>query len=682
LECLEDRLAPAFTMTVGTAQPTANVSMTVNGTTTTFAATGTGAFLNTADLTTALNGGDVVVNSGSAGTEAGNITIANAITSPTTAAHAVSFNSGTGTDLVGDIDVNADISAAPGGALPLNVQATGTLNLNGNLNAGSGTVELQGTNGGVAQTSGHIVTTTGILAVSVAAHVGALGAPLHTAAGTFGVFSGGRGVFVANASAALTVGFVDPSRGLNVGVSATGPVSLTTSGNLTVSQPVTATGAAATLTGAGALTVNAAVTGNSAAVDGGGGADTFTVTATGATPLALDGKGGGDTYTVDVGSLLGKVRVAPSASGGTNTVVVHGPPTAAAFTVTATAVTFGTQEVDYGGVERLQVIGGNVSSTSFSTGNQFLVRSTVPGMTTTVDTGTGPGNVYVSSAVGKSGTLGSVVGLLNVTASAGSFLTVSAAGALGADTMTVTSTAVRGSNFTVNYQAASGSLLGVNVATGTGADHVNVQSTAAGAVTGVLNFGGADTVDVGSDSANNRGDLSGAQGKLYVLVSGGSDELIASEGGSATADTVTVTDGELSSSVGQGFSIAYMPGYATGQGTFTGVNFAVGTGNNTVNVEGALAGVLTRVFTAGSAGTVNVGVGPNSAYSLTVTAMLPAGVTSAVTLNVADLSGKATVHNTPSGANSGKVQVLYADGATSTITYSDIGQVQTTPTAT
>jgi amino acid adenylation domain-containing protein len=208
---------------------------------------------------------------------------------------------------------------------------------------------------------------------------------------------------------------------------------------------VTATGAAATLTGAGALTVNAAVTGNSAAVDGGSGADTFTVTATGATPLALDGKGG-DTYTVDFGSLLGKVRVAPSASGGTNTVVVHSPPASASFTVTATAVTFGTQEVDYGGVERLQVIGGNVSSTSFSTGNFFLVQATVPGMTTTVNTGTGPGDVYVSSAVGKGGTLGSVVGALNVTASAGSFLTVSAAGALGADTMTVTSTSVRGPN--------------------------------------------------------------------------------------------------------------------------------------------------------------------------------------------------------------------------------------------
>jgi hypothetical protein len=665
-------------MTVGTAQATANVSSTVNGTTTTFTATGTGAFLNTTDLTTALNTGAVVVDSGSTGTEAGNITIADPITSPTTTANALTFESGSGTGLVGDIDVNADVSAASGGALPLTLQATGTLNLAANLNAGSATIVLQGTNGGVAQTSGHSVTTTGGLEVSAAANVGSAAAPLTTDVGTFGVFNGGSGVFLSNTSAALTVGTVNSANG----VSASGPVNITTSGNLTISQPVTATGAAATLSGAGAITINSAVTGSSAAVSGGSGADTFTVTTTGSTTLTLDGKGGGDSYVVAFGTLSGKVNVAPTGTTGTNALTVNGPTQAVTFTVTgASVVGTGSQEVDYAGVQQLQVNGGTLSGTTFDNGNQVLVQGTASGVATSVNTGSAAGNVYISSAVGNSGNLSGLLNSLSVTAAAGSFLTVSEAGATGADTVTVTGTAITGSGFTVNYQA-TGTLLGVNVATGTGADHVNVQSTASGATTGVLNFGGGDAVEVGSGATSSQGDLSGIKGPLFVLVSGGTDTLTASEAGSTTADTVTVSAGALSgSSAGQSFTIGYMAGYATGQGTFAGVNFSAG-GGSTVNVQDALASVPTGVTLFSSTGTVNVSVQPNSAYNLTVTATPPSGSTSAVALNVTDLTNTATIHNATSGTNSGTVTVVYSGGSSSTIAYTDIATVTTTPTAT
>ena len=64
---------------------------------------------------------------------------------------------------------------------------------------------------------------------------------------------------------------------------------------------------------------------------------------------------------------------------------------------------------------------------------------------------------------------------------------------------------------------------------------MNVQSTAAGAVTGVLNLGGSDTIDVCSNTATNLGDLSGLKGALLVEALGGSDLLVASEAGRRAA---------------------------------------------------------------------------------------------------------------------------------------------------
>src|SRR6266545_4895225 len=82
----------------------ANVTRTVLATTATYEATATGANVNWADIGTDMAAGlNVVVTSGATGTEAGNITdqtgnsIANAATTSLT------FQSGSGTGLVGDI---------------------------------------------------------------------------------------------------------------------------------------------------------------------------------------------------------------------------------------------------------------------------------------------------------------------------------------------------------------------------------------------------------------------------------------------------------------------------------------------------------------------------------------------------------------------------------------------------
>jgi hypothetical protein len=74
VEALEDRTLFAWNLAIGLA-PTKNVTASIAGSTMTYAAVGTGANLNWADVTGSLAAGNsVVINSGMSGTEAGNIT--------------------------------------------------------------------------------------------------------------------------------------------------------------------------------------------------------------------------------------------------------------------------------------------------------------------------------------------------------------------------------------------------------------------------------------------------------------------------------------------------------------------------------------------------------------------------------------------------------------------------------
>jgi hypothetical protein len=77
-----------------------------------------------------------------------------------------------------------------------------------------------------------------------------------------------------------------------------GAITIATSGNLTIAQPVRTT-AATTLSGSGTINVNAAITGSPARVYGSSGGDVITVTTTGGTPLAVDGKGGSNVLNLN-----------------------------------------------------------------------------------------------------------------------------------------------------------------------------------------------------------------------------------------------------------------------------------------------------------------------------------------------------------------------------------------------
>jgi hypothetical protein len=323
--------------------------------------------------------------------------------------------------------------------------------------------------------------------------------------------------------------------------------------------------------------------------------------------------------------------------------------------------------------------GGSFGSVEALTGagnDTALIQSTPAGATTTINTGGGNDVFYVSSAVGNKGNLNGMRGPLALDGGPGSnFLAVSDAGGSGPDTLTLTGNSISDTagGFRITYAASGGSFAGVNLATGPGAVRVNVQSTAAGAITGVLNLGGADTIDVCSNTATNQGDLSGLKGPLLVEALGGSDLLVVSEAARRTRDDVVVTASALGSRDGAGFTIYY----AAAAGSFTGINFASGSGDDHITVLGAPAGVPLALYTMGGNDAVVVGVTPDSGYELTV-AGGPAGGT---TLGVADLSGAAAIDHVATGLDSGLVRALYAGRKPSTITYLDVDQVFTSPAA-
>src|SRR5262245_61743615 len=111
LEALEDRVVPAFNLVLGSAATT-GVTSSLVGNETTFTATATGATLNVADVLAELNlGHDVVVDSGSTGSEAGNITVNADLAYTDPAAHSLTLQTGSGTGVVGNIDLNAALTS-------------------------------------------------------------------------------------------------------------------------------------------------------------------------------------------------------------------------------------------------------------------------------------------------------------------------------------------------------------------------------------------------------------------------------------------------------------------------------------------------------------------------------------------------------------------------------------------
>jgi hypothetical protein len=235
VEGLEERVVPAFDLTVGAGQATANISSVSVLGTTTFTPTASGAFLNANDIFTALSSGNVVVTSGALGAETGNITIAAGLTGPNGLNNSLTFESGTGANLVGNITVNGDLVAGTGGTLPLSLDATGTLTLNADLNAGPAVIALTATSGSIVQTSGTVENSTG-LSLSANSGIGASETPLQTRVSNLVAETSTGGIFINNSNnpGPLTIGFSgDPFHGVQV-TGATGDIQIVNDNSITI----------------------------------------------------------------------------------------------------------------------------------------------------------------------------------------------------------------------------------------------------------------------------------------------------------------------------------------------------------------------------------------------------------------------------------------------------------------
>ena len=235
------------------------------------------------------------------------------------------------------------------------------------------------------------------------------------------------------------------------------------------------------------------------------------------------------------------------------------------------------------------------------------MQSTLAGGTTSINTGGGNDTINVSSnAPTDTGNLDGLAGTLDIDGGAGSnTLNVSESGSSTADTVLVTNSQISSTvvPFTINYQATGGTFAGgINLSTGSAADTVNVQSTLTGGTTSINTGGGNDTVNVSSNAPTDTGNLAGLAGTLSINAGAGSNTLNVSESGSSTADTVLVTNSQISSTVVP-FTINYQ---ATG-GTFAGgINLSTGSAADTVNVQSTLTGGTTSINTGGGNDTVNV----------------------------------------------------------------------------
>src|SRR5947209_10531981 len=104
ITALEDRITPAFNLSISSAA-TVGMTQQLVANTVTFTATASGANLNFNDLGAQLNAGhSVVVDSGSTGSEPGNITCNGGFgTAPISPNTGLTLQSGSGANLVGDI---------------------------------------------------------------------------------------------------------------------------------------------------------------------------------------------------------------------------------------------------------------------------------------------------------------------------------------------------------------------------------------------------------------------------------------------------------------------------------------------------------------------------------------------------------------------------------------------------
>jgi hypothetical protein len=235
IEPLEARIAPAFTLTLSF-DASVGVSSSSAGGTTTFTATATGANLSWLDIAIAMAGGaNVVVKSGDTGAEAGNILdliAANKSISNATGT-SLTFSSGTGANLVGDISLGKLTLSGTNSALTVSAQHDLSL-------TGVGDASHVVANGTLTAATGAISDTAKIFATNLSANastgIGSAVTPFLTQVGNLVAKTASGGIFVTN-TGALNVGYAGaPFQGVKV-TGGSGNIQITNDATISIIRP-------------------------------------------------------------------------------------------------------------------------------------------------------------------------------------------------------------------------------------------------------------------------------------------------------------------------------------------------------------------------------------------------------------------------------------------------------------
>lgn len=233
VERLEDRTLLAYSLTLSL-NPTIGVTSSTVSSSTTFTATNTGANLSWSDIAKELFAGhNVVVTTGAAGVEAGNITdqLVGGITINNGAGTSLAFQGGSGAKLVGNVSLGTvDLS---GGNSSITVAAAGNVSVHdleqqfGQLGSASLTSAKGAISGGTVKAIN--------LSLSSATGIGSSGTPLSAQASNLVAMTGTGGIFISN-TGNMAIGFSgEPFAGVRV-TGASGDISLTNAGSITANR--------------------------------------------------------------------------------------------------------------------------------------------------------------------------------------------------------------------------------------------------------------------------------------------------------------------------------------------------------------------------------------------------------------------------------------------------------------
>jgi hypothetical protein len=556
------------------------------------------------------------------------------------------FNGG---NIGGSLNITTDAITLAGAALtatgPVSLQAQNAVTVNVSLDAGASTIAIAANqdgsgSAGFTQSAASTINTTNTTA-------GALSINVNTATGSGGAT---LGLLNAGANATITVnthgGAIFDNNGATQNVTfpgSSGTLKLTATGGIGSSDALETQVSAlqATNTGGGNIQL----------------------TNTGALSLtSVSNTGGGNIGVSNVGNTTaGSI----SASGGTAAISITSTGT---FTLPGTGTLSASGNISLQGTSVVTISGAITAAATSVQGSanndQFFINSSpangmaVDGLNGS-DTYTVPNLALLSGSVNISDTGATGTDVLSATATA------------FADTLTITATAVIRNGISVGYTG----LESVTVDAGDGDDIINVQGTASTTPVIVLGGLGNDTFIV-SSNISGAGDLSQLRSPLAIDAGAGSNVLYVSEATSAVGDNVSVSASQL-----HGTAVPFTINYTATGGSFGVLTLLTGTGNDVVNVSSLPGGSNTTILTGGGNDTINVPVSSLVSYNFTVNGGAPTGGAVGDVLNVTDISGAAVIHNLVSSPGNGTVEVLYLNGAPSHITYQDIEQVVTNPTA-